>query len=261
MVTGMIVGHTPLDEKRPPETAPADGEGTPKPPWRKIVVLATVVGVLLAMVYLSPLRAYLERWREIGAYVHGLGWWAPLALTLGVALLVTAGFPRLVLCMIAGLALGFWSGLLWAQVGTLLGNYALFLAARLGRKGWAQRYLSSHSKLNNLVRQEGISGVILARQLPVPGLLINLACGFFSIRTRDFLLGTVIGQLPEAIPCTLIGAGALKDSFSQSVKMIGWAIAAAVVAWIGLRYFLRWQRSKATVIPSASVRSAEPAEF
>jgi uncharacterized membrane protein YdjX (TVP38/TMEM64 family) len=81
--------------------------------------------------------------------------------------------------------------------------------------------------------------VILARQLPVPGLFVNLGFGLFSIRHRDFLLGTAIGQLPEAIPCTLIGAGVLKGSFGKSAGLIGLAVAFAVIVWISVRWMLR----------------------
>ncbi|MGA2660423.1 MAG: hypothetical protein ABSH34_23230 [Verrucomicrobiota bacterium] len=84
---------------------------------------------MLALVYLSPLRAWLGRLREISDQIRGLGVLAPLVVMVSIAVLVAVGFPRLVLCAIAGMALGFWSGLLWAQLGTLLGNYATFLVA------------------------------------------------------------------------------------------------------------------------------------
>jgi uncharacterized membrane protein YdjX (TVP38/TMEM64 family) len=194
-------------------------------------------------VYLSPLRDYQSRMQELSGFIRGLGWQAPFLFTISVAVLVSLGFPRLLLCVLAGMAFGFWTGLLWAQLGTLLGNYAVFLVARSGGKNWAERYFSRHAKVHNLIEREGISGVILARQLPVPGLLINLACGLFAIRRRDFLIGTIIGQLPEAIPCTLIGAGVLEASFKKSLGSISVGVALAVLLWIGLRLgFKRGER-------------------
>ena len=214
-----------------------------KPPWRKLAVLAGVVVVLLGIVYLSPLRGYLGRLHQLSDQIRRLGWMAPGVLTLGVAVLVAVGFPRLLLCVIAGMALGFWQGLLWAQVGTLVGNYVLFLGARFFLHDWAVRLLAHRGRgLHDLVRQEGIAGVILARQVPVPGLVINLACGLLPLRQRQFLIGTVIGQLPEAIPCTLIGAGALGGSFQKSVGLIGLGVAVAIVGWMSLRWYLRRQR-------------------
>jgi uncharacterized membrane protein YdjX (TVP38/TMEM64 family) len=176
---------------------------------------------------------------ELSAFIHGLGWRAPFLFTITVAILVALGFPRLLLCVLAGMAFGFWPGLVWAQLGTLIGNYVVFLVARSGGKSWAERYFARHAKVHNFVEREGISGVILARQLPVPGLLINLACGLFAIRRRDFLLGTIIGQLPEAVPCTLIGAGVLEASFKKSLGLISLGVAAAVLVWFGLRWGLK----------------------
>jgi uncharacterized membrane protein YdjX (TVP38/TMEM64 family) len=219
------------------ESALAEAEA--KPPWRKILFLALLAGMLLAIVYVSPLRDYLGRLKEVSASIRGLGWLAPFVFTVSVAILVAVGFPRLILCVIAGMALGFWSGLIWTQLGTLVGNYALFLIVRFGGGDWARRYVSKRARLHAFIQQEGLMGVILARQLPVPGLLVNLTLGLVALRHRDFLIGTALGQLPEAVPCTLIGAGLLKSSFGHSVWIIGLAAAVAVVFWISLRRLLR----------------------
>jgi uncharacterized membrane protein YdjX (TVP38/TMEM64 family) len=230
----MSAGPKPPTELKLQAAETAEGSVCAQAPWRKIAVLATIVAVMLALVYLSPLRGWLGRLREISDQIRGLGVLAPLVVMAGIGVLVALGFPRLVLCAIAGMALGFWSGLLWAQLGTLLGNYATFLVARFAARPWAARYLSKRGKLHTLVQREGIAGVILARQVPVPGLLVNLACALFPLRHRDFLIGTLVGQLPEAVPCTLIGAGALRNA-----GLIGLGVAVAVVAWIGLRWLVR----------------------
>lgn len=214
-----------------------------KVPWRRLVVAVLVIAALLGLVYGSPLRGYLGRLHELSDRIRALGWMAPAAVTLGVAVLVALGFPRLLLCVISGMALGFWSGLFWAQLGTLAGNYVLFLAARFFLHDWAVRLLAHRGRgLHDLVRQDGVAGVILARQVPVPGLLINLACGLLPLRQRQFLIGTVIGQLPEAIPCTLFGAGALGGSFKRSAALIGLSVAAGVVLWLALRWWLGRRR-------------------
>lgn len=216
---------------------------TPPPPWRRILVLAIGAGVLLAIVYLSPLRGYLGRLRDVSDQIRGWGALAPVALTAGIAVLVAVGFPRLLFCVIAGMAFGFWSGLLWAQLGTLVGNYLTFLVVRFGARDWAQRYLSKHGKLNGWLMTDGTLGVVLARQVPIPGLLVNLACGLFPLRHRHFLIGSLIGQLPEAVPCTLIGAGVLQRSFAKSAGAISLAVAFAILLWIGLRWLVRRQRA------------------
>lgn len=237
----MSADAQPLREPPAPSAEDAVVQAEARPLWHKIALLAVVVGVLLAIVYLSPLRAYLGHVRELSQSIRSLGLLAPLVLTGSVAVLVAVGFPRLVFCFISGMTFGFWWGLLWAQLGTVLGNYAMFILARRGAHAWAERYLSRRGRLHDFIRQESVSGVILARQVPMPGLVINLACGLLPIRHRHYLLGTVIGQLPLAVPCTLIGAGVLQPSFARSAGLIALAVACAVLVWIGLRQLLRTQ--------------------
>lgn len=222
-----------------------------KPPWRRIVFLAILVAAFLAVVYLSPLRQYLGKVQELSQSIRGLGFLAPLVLTGCIAVLVAVGFPRLAFCVLAGMALGFWWGLLWAQIGTLIGNYVLFLITRASSGDWVRRYLAKRSRLAGLIHNEGIPGVILARQLPVPGLVVNLTLGMLGIRHSHFLIGTAIGQLPQAIPCTLIGAGVVKASFGHSAGFIGLAAALAVLVWL----LLKWLMERRAASAAASAES------
>ncbi len=238
------------EQREPQQKEPAGPAGSEdtlleaeaRPPWKRIAFLAVLVVVLLGIVYLSPLRGYLDRVQELKEMIRGLGALGPVVMTLGIAVLVAVGFSRLVLCGIAGMAMGFWWGLLWAQIGALLGNYVLFVVARVSGGDWIRRYVHKRERLAGLIHKEGITGVILARQLPVPGMLVNLVLGLLALRHRDFLLGTLIGQLPEAIPCTLIGAGAGKASLAKSAGFIGLAVVFAVLVWVGLRWWAHKRR-------------------
>ena len=140
------------------------------------------------------------------------------------------------------MALGFWQGLFWAQLGTLIGNYILFVVARAVGGEWLRHVVRKRVPVSEKVFKKGMAGVILARQLPVPGVVVNLGFGLVSVRHRDFLLGTLIGQLPQAIPCTLIGAGALKSSFALSLGWFGVAVVLAVLLWAGLKKWLSRSR-------------------
>ena len=240
----MTVGSKPIDANPPPVVDPNGGDDQVPPSWRKIALLAIGAGALLTVVYFSPLRQYLSHAGELSERIRDFGALAPLVVVVSISLLVAIGFPRLALCGIAGMALGFWSGLLWAQLGTLLGNYAVFILARTilvraGARDWAQRFVSRRSRLNSTVQQRGVLGVFLARQVPLPGSVINLACALLPIPHWDFIVGTVLGQLPLAIPCTLIGAGILQPSFKKGITLIGLAIVASVLAWFCLRWACR----------------------
>ena len=231
-----------MDAEEKERAVAGEGEDTlqeaeARPPWKRIALLAVLVVLLLGIVYVSPLRNYLDRVQELKDMIRGLGMLGPVVMTLGTALLVAVGFSRLVLCGIAGMAMGFWWGLLWAQLGALLGNYGIFVVARVSGGEWMRRYVHKRERLAGLIHKQGITGVILARQLPVPGMLVNLVLGLLALRHRDFLLGTLIGQLPEAIPCTLIGAGAGKASLAKSAWFIGLAIVFAMLVWAGVRWW------------------------
>src|SRR5579872_3878886 len=215
----MPAGTNPTDEQKAAVVGRDPGDPGSRPSWKLLTLLLIGAGVFFTILYCSPLRPYLNRWQEVSDRIRGYGAMAPLVVVAGVAVLVALGFPRLLFCVIAGMALGFWSGLLWAQLGTLIGNYALFIAVRAGARDWAQRLLAGRSRTQALLQNRGMLGVLLARQLPLPGLVINLACALLPIRHQDFIIGTILGQLPQAIPCTLIGAGALQPSFQRSVGL------------------------------------------
>lgn len=228
----------PMGTRQPHAEEAAPGGRQLRRSSLKVVVLALGVGALLVIVYLSPLRQYLGNLQDLSQRIRSFGPVAPLVLCGGVALLVALGFPRLLFCFLAGMALGFWSGLFWAQLGTLVGNYVLFLVVRGLGRDWGERLLSKRLDFHRLVEQRGALGVVLARQLPLPGLFINIGCALLPIRHIDYLTGTIIGQLPQAIPCTLIGAGLLQASLRKSIGVIGLAVALSIVGWLCLRYLL-----------------------
>jgi len=237
----MTVGTKPTDpDAKVSDLVPGDPEQQRS--WIKLVISAAGVGVLLGIVYFSPLKNYLGRAQDLSQRIRSFGALAPLVLTLIVGLLAAVGFPRSVLCILAGMALGFWSGLFWAQLGTLLGNYVLFLVARGFGRDWAARIVRKRAGLLRLSQERGTTGVFLARQLPLPGLIINLLCAVLPIRQRDFLLGTILGQLPQAIPFTLMGAGLLQASFEKSIALIGLAVVVAFAAWFVVGQALRRSR-------------------
>lgn len=220
--------------------------------WRAGLLLAALLA-LLALAYLTPFRglisADLPRW---SADLRALGWPAPLLFVLGVACLVSVGVPRLLLCPLAGMAFGFWGGLLLSQTGTLIGYYALFLFVRWGGRGFVLRYRPQLARFTELIQRQGIPAVILARQLPLHGWLVNLVLSLTPIRHRHFLLGTAIGLLPEAVPCTLIGAGVLHGSVVQSAAFVVLAVIGLALVWIGFAIYVDRQRRNQRSAPASS---------
>src|SRR2546423_936981 len=97
--------------------------------------------------------------------VQSLGLWIyPVGIGT-IALLVGCGVPRLLLCTVAGMTLGFWRGLLLGELGTVVGYYGVFLFIRWGGREWALHRWPKLQKWADLVRGQGILGVILLRQI------------------------------------------------------------------------------------------------
>ena len=221
---------------------PPDDNGRRKPalhPVVKGVILLALLSAALAVVYFTPLKQFLTEGRHISERLQSAGWAAPAIFVVSVALLVAVGCPRLLLCPIGGMAFGFAWGLLWAQVGTLIGSYATFVFVQWGGRDFAMRKWPKLERLSHRVTRKGILQVMLVRQLPVGGVYINIMLGLTPLRHRDFLIGTLLGIMPEAIPATLIGAGATQTSFYKSLPYIVIAVCVFMIVGLWVRRRMR----------------------
>jgi uncharacterized membrane protein YdjX (TVP38/TMEM64 family) len=174
---------------------------------RPLLVLAAVA-VVLAAVYLSPLNEYLQHLDRIEEWLRGLGSMGILIFCCIVLGLTAAGVPRLIFCAIAGVVFGFWQGLVWCQLATLAGYYLSFLFIRWGGRDYVHHHWPQVEKLKTHLGAGSAWKVILLRQMPVTGIITNAILALSAVRHRDFLIGSLLGFLPQAIPMTLLGSSA-----------------------------------------------------
>ena len=191
-----------------------------------LVTLALLVAVGASMGLLRDLGDHLRSFSEaIGA----LGWAAGPAFVIIVAGLAAVGVPRLILCSVAGLTFGAVGGLILGHIAVLAGSYAVFLAARaMG----PQHILARWPKLDrflDVASRHGIASVLLVRQLPLPSFHINLLLALTPLSHRHFLIGSLIGFLPEGVPATLIGAGLVAQDTGSMFAYVAVGIVAVVV--------------------------------
>lgn len=208
-------------------------------PWKPLLMLAAVAAAF-ALAYLTPARKYLGNIQTVKWWLVSLGWLGPAAWMAIVFALVAAGMPRLLFCPIGGLAFGFWHGLLWTQVATLAGYYALFLFVRWGGRDFVLRHWPRVGQLKKHFHGHSAALIVFAiRQLPISGLLINFLMGLSPIRHHHFLLGTAFGILPEAIPFTLVASGMVKLTSQNTPLYIAAAVAVLLLVCAALWYFSR----------------------
>jgi uncharacterized membrane protein YdjX (TVP38/TMEM64 family) len=207
--------------------------------WKPLIMLA-VVAAAFALVYFTPAREFLGNIQSVKSWLLSLGW-VGLAAWMGIVFaLVAAGIPRLLFCPIGGLAFGFWHGLLWTQVATLAGYYALFLFVRWGGRDFVLRHWPRVGRLKEHFHGHSAALLVFAvRQLPISGLIINFLLGLSPIRHRHFLLGTAFGILPEAIPFTLVASGTFKLTGRNTPLYIAAGVGVLLLVSAALWYFSR----------------------
>jgi uncharacterized membrane protein YdjX (TVP38/TMEM64 family) len=204
------------------------------------VITLAVVAAAFALVYFTPARGYLANIQRVKIWLLSLGWLGPATWMGMVFVLVAAGMPRLVFCPVGGLVFGFRYGLLWTQVATLAGYYALFLFVRWGGRDFVLRHWPRVGRLKKHFHGHSAALMVFAvRQLPISGLIINFLLGLSPIRHRHFLLGTALGILPEAIPFTLVASGVFKLKGRNTPLYIVAAVGILLLVCASLWYFSR----------------------
>ncbi|MCX5850533.1 MAG: TVP38/TMEM64 family protein [Deltaproteobacteria bacterium] len=202
---------------------------------RKDLIFILVISLIILGLHLTPLRQFGVRAMEFSEGIKEYGLLAPLIFTCGVTILVCVGVPRLLLCPIGGMLFGFFRGLIYCMTGTMIAFYIVFLFVRWAGGDFIIRRYPKLNYFAELIGQGGIPAVILARQMPMHGMVVNLILGLSPVAQKDFLIGTAIGLLPEAIPFTLIGKGIKQGSLEKSAAYIVIAVAVFAFLWLWLK--------------------------
>ncbi len=213
-------------------------------PIIKALILFVILLAAIALIHLTPVRQSLEDVHALSLKIKALGWWSPLAFTAIAGILISVGVPRLLLCSVGGMAFGFYWGLILSQMGTLIGYYITFLFVRWSGREYILNKWPKLNKYKDFFKAKGILIVLLIRQMPIAGFYINIVLGLSHIRHANFLLGTVVGILPEAIPATMIGAGVISLSPAKSITAISIAVVFFVIVWTIVGRYLRSSKFK-----------------
>lgn len=132
---------------------------------------------------------------------------APALFVLVFGAMTLAPLPKNVLTTGAGLLFGLWLGIVIALLGALLGAMTAFMLGRLLGRDAVERIAAVRIvRVDELLRRRGLIAVIGARLAPVvPFTAISYAAGLTAIRTRDYVVGTVIGIIPGTVAYVALG--------------------------------------------------------
>jgi uncharacterized membrane protein YdjX (TVP38/TMEM64 family) len=187
----------------------------------KAILLAALLITVLAIVRFSPLADQLKisNMEVLQQKLSEFGGLAPVIFLVGGAFVITLGVPRAVVSILGGLVFGLLGGILLALSAALLGSSIIFLLTKwLGRPLFKQKVGGYLKAIENHTKTDGFFMVIILRQLPLTSLLINVLIGLTSISMGIFILGSIVGLLPEIIIFVLFGSS-LQASFVIRVSI------------------------------------------
>jgi len=198
----------------------------------RALLLTLVITGLLAIVHYSGLSDYLDRDKLplLQEKLSALPWLVNrICFIVGGALVIVCGLGRSVLSLAGGLFYGTLWGTIFSVLAALLGSLLIFTFVRRLGQPWFSAKVSGHlEKADKLVAENGILAVILIRQLPLACLLVNVLLALTRVTLPKFILGSIIGFLPEAIIFALYGSSA-HGSFFNKVTIASFLLVLVVV--------------------------------
>jgi uncharacterized membrane protein YdjX (TVP38/TMEM64 family) len=145
------------------------------------------------------LRGLVADWGVLAALGYVAIYASLTALSMPVAMLMT---------LVGGFLFGPWLGALLALTSATLGASAVFLAARAGLYGLAERAGSRAARLEAGFRADAFSYLLCLRLVPiVPFWLVNLIAGLVGMRLASYVTATFCGMIPAAFVYASLGNG------------------------------------------------------
>lgn len=171
--------------------------------WRAVALLvflavAIMVGIVVPWPDVDTIRA---------AVAEG-GGWAAASFVVAYAVASLTPVPKSAVSIAAGLAWGLPMGFALVYAGALLGAFLAFGVSRLLGRSLVERLTGARvSRVDDLLRDRGVSAVVGARLVPVvPFTVLNYTAGLTSVRLRDYAVGTSIGMIPGTVAYVAVGA-------------------------------------------------------
>jgi uncharacterized membrane protein YdjX (TVP38/TMEM64 family) len=174
--------------------------------------------------------------------ISGSSVFAPVVAVLGSTVLIAALVPRTLLAFAGGALFGAVPGCLYVLAGITAGALIAYLIGRvLGREFVLRKLGGRLAMIESAVSRRGVGAIIISRMIPiVPFGISNYTFGTTTIRTRNFVLGTLLGVIPANVAYAALGSATMHGDLSDA------RIAGACVACLGIGgsigTYLIWRR-------------------
>ncbi|HYZ39815.1 MAG TPA: VTT domain-containing protein [Stellaceae bacterium] len=174
-----------------------------------LLVAAWIVFMLAGGHRYLTFAALAENRDWLYSLVRDWGFLAAFAYIATYAVLVALSVPGAAILTIGGgFLFGTWVGAACAVIGATLGATAIFLAARAGLGGLAQRAGRFVGKLEAGFRADAFNYLLVLRLVPIfPFWLVNLVPAVVGVRLLTFMLATFLGIIPGTFVYASLGNG------------------------------------------------------
>ena len=202
----------------------ADLEQAAQNTSRKLLTLLAIGAALLLVIHTTTFGEQIRNWDSLAGLFKAGGIKAEIYFVLISTFLITVGTPRLLLHALGGFAFGFWEGLLWSLCSSLIGSFLAFRASRWGGREWLIKHFGKRRFFGRIVHaRPTIASVVLIRMLPVSNAITNIGLALSHVSNRAFILGSLLGFLPQGIVAVIIGSGMAEDVPWAGAAQIGLA--------------------------------------
>jgi len=165
-----------------------------------------------------------QQWIDL--HIRNNGLQGVLYFTLIGGLVTAIGCPRQLVAFLGGYAFGVVNGTLLSTLGVGMGCVlSLFFARIVIRPFVNRRFPQRVIKINDFLSVRPVVKTIVIRLLPIGNNLVtNLIAGVTAVKARYFVLGSLIGYIPQMAIFALMGKGV--------VVMSVWKIGLSIVLFI-----------------------------
>ncbi|OIJ15641.1 hypothetical protein BKP35_01205 [Anaerobacillus arseniciselenatis] len=205
--------------------------------WVKIILFLTILLVTIYFLINSELF-YTLRAGELDHLYNTVSDQLPLLLLVTFIVILIQNtltiFP-LILILTKNIAFfGFFYGVIWSWIFSVVAAAIVFVSIRYCFKDFLEKKVSVNIK--EKAEKNGFMYVLFARVVPVaPTSIINMVSGVSSIKFKDFILATSIGNLIYFSVLSLVPLGIINGTFDQLMIFLIIAIA-FVVSFIYMKY-------------------------
>jgi phospholipase D1/2 len=201
----------------------------------KAALVLVIAGVVAAL-YFTPMKQYMDRAHLVVAveYLRGL-WYAPIVFILAYAAGCIFAIPASLFIITAGVVWGWFLGGTYAMIGGVLGATLSFLVGRFVGEGMLERFGSVGKLVAKQVDHAGFKSLLILRLIPLfPFAVINYGAGVARVQLTDFVLATACGLAPGNFVFAYSAHALYENTMSQGEALGRLAIVAVLLLTIVL---------------------------